>query len=164
MIFNGNTIWQPCRWYLPLQFFYRAWHGLSLRIESKIDPNIVCQTLWTSSSMVQCHPNIPGSDPLAAGDPAPRSSSPLRFMRRGLQITHKGRKWRVVGELRSLFYSGRRTKLGSRPLRISSSELATSRPCVILKIVYKKYIEDFLILCAISICHFMWTPYLKTED
>jgi hypothetical protein len=50
MGFCGIIILQSCRWCIALQFFCRAWHGLSLEIERELGSEIDCQAVWMQLS------------------------------------------------------------------------------------------------------------------
>jgi hypothetical protein len=61
--------------------------------------------------MVQYLTKITGSVPLAAGDPALGFAPAPRFVLGGMQITARGKKYRIEDELRPLFRPGRRVRL-----------------------------------------------------
>jgi hypothetical protein len=82
---------------------YQAWPGAE-QFWSKSLSNMLCQALWMEFWWYSTLKKIAGSLYLAADDSAPRSSSALRFMPGGVQLTTQGKKYHTGDELGALFH------------------------------------------------------------
>jgi hypothetical protein len=78
--------------------------------------------------MVQCLDQI-SSIHLTAGDPAPGSSSPLRFVLNEVPIVARGSKYHRMDELEPLFTPAAVFAQLTTASESSSPVIATSRPC-----------------------------------